>query len=133
MALPACRRGSPSPMSPTPRSRRGCSQAMTSCYRSTRRTPRARWSTAATSWRTPGQAGSTPTKRFTSTSSPARKLAQSDSSSSGAIGQATSFGVYIHMGTEFGVIDRIIMTTGALLLLVSIGTSLVRWWIRRPH
>ncbi len=62
-----------------------------------------------------------------------KKLAQSDSSSSGAIGQATSFGVYIHMGTEFGVIDRIIMTTGALLLLVSIGTSLVMWWIRHPH
>ena len=62
-----------------------------------------------------------------------KKLAQSDSSSSGAIGQATSFGVYTHMGTEFGVIDRIIMTTGALLLLVSIGTSLVMWWIRRPQ
>ncbi|MGH3719964.1 MAG: PepSY-associated TM helix domain-containing protein [Pseudonocardiaceae bacterium] len=62
-----------------------------------------------------------------------KKLLQSDSSSSGAIGQATSFGVYTHMGTEFGVIDRITMTTGALLLLVSIGTSLVMWWIRRPQ
>jgi uncharacterized iron-regulated membrane protein len=36
------------------------------------------------------------------------------------------------MGTQFGVIDRIVMTAGAVLLLISIGTSAVMWWIRRP-
>lgn len=61
-----------------------------------------------------------------------KKLAQSDTASYGAIGQATEFGVLTHMGTQFGVIDRIVMTTGVLLLLVSIGTSAVMWWIRRP-
>jgi uncharacterized iron-regulated membrane protein len=59
-----------------------------------------------------------------------KKLADSDTSSKGAIGQATEFGVLTHMGTQFGLVDRIIMTTGAVLLLVSIGTALVMWWIR---
>jgi uncharacterized iron-regulated membrane protein len=62
-----------------------------------------------------------------------KKLAQSDTSSTGAIGQATEFGVLTHMGTQFGLVDRIIMTTGALLLLVSITTALMMWWIRRPQ
>ncbi len=62
-----------------------------------------------------------------------KKLAQSDTSSMGAIGQATEFGVLTHMGTQFGLVDRIVMTTGAVLVLVSIGTSLVMWWIRRPQ
>ncbi len=61
-----------------------------------------------------------------------KKLAQSDTSSFGTIGQATELGVLTHMGTQFGVVDRIVMTTGVLLLLVSIGTSAVMWWIRRP-
>ncbi len=61
------------------------------------------------------------------------KLAQSDTSSSGAIGQATELGVLTHMGTQFGVVDRIVMTAGTLLLLISIATSAVMWWIRRPH
>jgi uncharacterized iron-regulated membrane protein len=42
-------------------------------------------------------------------------------------------GVLTHVGTQFGLVDRIIMTTGALLLLVSITTALVMWWIRRPE
>src|SRR5579884_1177010 len=61
-----------------------------------------------------------------------KKLAQSDTSSYGKVGQATEFGVLTHMGTQFGVIDRIAMTAGAVLLLVSIGTSAAMWWIRRP-
>lgn len=58
-----------------------------------------------------------------------KKLAHSDTSSKGAIGQATELGVLTHMGTQFGLVDRIIMTIGALLLLVSITTALVMWWI----
>lgn len=61
------------------------------------------------------------------------KLAHSDASSGGAIGQATELGVLTHMGTQFGVVDRIVMTAGTLLLLVSIGTSAVMWWLRRPR
>ncbi|MGH3873146.1 MAG: PepSY-associated TM helix domain-containing protein [Pseudonocardiaceae bacterium] len=60
------------------------------------------------------------------------KLAHSDTSSFGAIGQATELGVLTHMGTQFGVVDRVVMTAGVLLLLVSIGTSAVMWWLRRP-
>ncbi len=59
-------------------------------------------------------------------------LARSDTASFGTIGQVTELGVLTHMGTQFGVIDRIVMTTGVLLLLTSIGTSFVMWWIRRP-
>jgi uncharacterized iron-regulated membrane protein len=62
-----------------------------------------------------------------------QKLAQSDTASFGKIGQVTELGVLTHMGTQFGVIDRIVMTAGALLLLTSIGTSAVMWWIRRPN
>lgn len=36
-------------------------------------------------------------------------------------------------GHPVGLLDRIVMTTGTLLLLVSIGTSLVMWWLRRPQ
>lgn len=61
-----------------------------------------------------------------------KKLAQSDTASFGTIGQVTELGVLTHMGTQFGVLDRIIMTAGALLVLTSIGTSAVMWWIRRP-
>jgi uncharacterized iron-regulated membrane protein len=61
-----------------------------------------------------------------------RTLVRSDTASFGTIGQVTELGVLTHMGTQFGVIDRIIMTTGVLLLLTSIGTSFVMWWIRRP-
>ena len=60
------------------------------------------------------------------------KLAQSDTASYGKIGQVTELGVLTHMGTQFGVVDRIVMTVGALLVLVSIATSMVMWWIRRP-
>ncbi len=59
-------------------------------------------------------------------------LARSDTASFGTIGQVTELGVLTHMGTQFGVIDRIVMTTGVLLLLTSIGTSFVMWWLRRP-
>ncbi len=61
-----------------------------------------------------------------------RKLARSDAASFGAIGQVTELGVLTHMGTQFGLVDRIVMTAGVLLLLTSIGTSAVMWWIRRP-
>jgi uncharacterized iron-regulated membrane protein len=44
----------------------------------------------------------------------------------------TELGVLTHVGTQFGVVDRIVMTVGALLVLVSIATSMVMWWIRRP-
>jgi uncharacterized iron-regulated membrane protein len=60
------------------------------------------------------------------------KLGQSDTSSFGTIGQVTELGVLTHMGTQFGLLDRIVMTTGVLLLLTSIGTSAAMWWNRRP-
>ena len=59
-------------------------------------------------------------------------LARSDTSTFGALGQYTELGVLIHSGTQYGLTDRITMTAGVLLLLVSIATSLVMWWKRRP-
>jgi uncharacterized iron-regulated membrane protein len=49
-----------------------------------------------------------------------------------AVGSTDPLRGLAHMGTQFGVIDRIIMTTGVLLLLTSIATSFVMWWLRRP-
>ncbi len=50
----------------------------------------------------------------------------------GGLKAATSWGVNLHMGTEFGIITRILSTLGCLLVIVSIASSYVMWWKRRP-
>ncbi len=59
-------------------------------------------------------------------------LARKDSYDSGALSAATSFGINTHMGTEFGLVNRIVMTGGCLLLLWMAFTAVVMWWKRRP-
>jgi uncharacterized iron-regulated membrane protein len=50
----------------------------------------------------------------------------------GALPWATSAGIQTHMGTQFGLANRIVMTTACLLLLFSVFSGAVMWWKRRP-
>ena len=50
----------------------------------------------------------------------------------GGLQAATELGVLTHMGSQFGLINKIVMTAGCLLILLSIGTALAMWWLRRP-
>lgn len=59
-------------------------------------------------------------------------LARRDSWDNGALSAATSFGINTHMGTQFGLVNRIVMTGGCLLLLWMAFTAVVMWWKRRP-
>ncbi len=61
-----------------------------------------------------------------------RTLAESDTSTWGALQRTTELGVQTHMGTQFGLASRIAMTAGALLILWSATTAVVMWWKRRP-
>ena len=51
----------------------------------------------------------------------------------GALSQLTSFGIQTHMGTQYGLVTRIAMTLGCLLLLWMAFTAVVMWWKRRPR
>jgi uncharacterized iron-regulated membrane protein len=49
----------------------------------------------------------------------------------GALGTVTEFGVQTHMGTQFGIISRLIMTFGCVAVLWSIVSALIMFWKRR--
>jgi uncharacterized iron-regulated membrane protein len=49
----------------------------------------------------------------------------------GALGSATELGVQTHMGTQFGVVSRIIMTVGCVTVLWSITSALTMFIKRR--
>jgi uncharacterized iron-regulated membrane protein len=51
----------------------------------------------------------------------------------GSLKKATSFGVNLHMGTQYGLLTRILATIGCLLVILSVLTSYVLWWKRRPR
>ncbi len=59
-------------------------------------------------------------------------LARSGPDSYGTVAEVTEIGVLTHMGTQFGLLSRILMTLGCLLLIASIVTSLGMWRHRRP-
>ncbi|MGL4304889.1 MAG: PepSY-associated TM helix domain-containing protein [Mycobacteriaceae bacterium] len=59
-------------------------------------------------------------------------LANSTADDKGFLNKATSFGVNLHMGTQYGLLTRILATTGCLLLILSVLTSYLMWWKRRP-
>lgn len=50
----------------------------------------------------------------------------------GALSRITSWGVDMHMGTQYGVLTRILSTLACLGLLTSILTAIIMWWKRRP-
>ena len=50
----------------------------------------------------------------------------------GALSRITSWGVDVHMGTQYGLFNRILATAVCLALMTSIASAFVMWWKRRP-
>ncbi|MGH3996959.1 MAG: PepSY domain-containing protein, partial [Pseudonocardiaceae bacterium] len=50
----------------------------------------------------------------------------------GWAGQATSFGIALHEGRQWGLINQILVTIAVLAILLSVATSMVMWRKRRP-
>lgn len=46
--------------------------------------------------------------------------------------KATSYGITVHEGRQWGVVNQILVTIGVTALLVSVATSVVMWRKRRP-
>ena len=61
----------------------------------------------------------------------ARTISRSTSKEWGGLQRATELGVQTHMGTQFGLADRIVMTLGCVLVLWASFSALVMWWKRR--
>ena len=73
-----------------------------------------------------GQQGAVYLNEFT-----AATLARSDASTWGALQRGTELGVQSHMGTEFGLLNRIVLTLACLAVLWSITTGALMWNARR--
>lgn len=50
----------------------------------------------------------------------------------GTLARISSWGVNMHMGTQYGLVTRILATAACLGLLTSIVTATLMWWRRRP-
>ena len=50
----------------------------------------------------------------------------------GALSRITSWGVNTHMGTQYGILTRILATLACLGVLTSIVSAIAMWWKRRP-
>jgi uncharacterized iron-regulated membrane protein len=61
-----------------------------------------------------------------------RTITNATAAQDGALSRLTSFGIAMHMGTQFGLLTRILATIACLGVLVSALTGLLMWWHRRP-
>ena len=59
-------------------------------------------------------------------------IANATSAEDGDLSRATSFGIAMHMGTQYGVLTRISATVACVGVLMSVLTGLLMWWRRRP-
>ncbi|MCW1959131.1 MAG: PepSY domain-containing protein [Mycobacterium sp.] len=59
-------------------------------------------------------------------------IANATADQDGALSRISSWGVDMHMGTQYGVLTRILATVFCVGLLTSIATATVMWWKRRP-
>ena len=50
----------------------------------------------------------------------------------GTLSRITSWGVNTHMGTQYGIVTRILATLACLGVLTSIVSAMAMWWKRRP-
>jgi len=50
----------------------------------------------------------------------------------GALSRITSWAVDMHMGTQYGILTRLLATAACVGLLTSILTAVIMWWKRRP-
>jgi uncharacterized iron-regulated membrane protein len=62
-----------------------------------------------------------------------RTLAESTAEDWGAVQRVTDYTVELHMGTQWGLLSRILITLGCLAVIVSLVSSVVMWWKRRPQ
>lgn len=51
----------------------------------------------------------------------------------GAVGKAIEFGVSVHQGQEFGVINQLVMLAACLAIILMAVSAIVMWWKRRPQ
>jgi len=59
-------------------------------------------------------------------------IANATAAQDGALSRVTGWGVNTHMGTQYGLITRILATLACVGLLTSITTAMLMWWKRRP-
>ena len=59
-------------------------------------------------------------------------IANATADQDGALSRISSWGVDMHMGTQYGIVNRIVSTLACLGLLTSILSAIVMWWKRRP-
>jgi uncharacterized iron-regulated membrane protein len=59
-------------------------------------------------------------------------VANATADQDGALSRITGWGIDMHMGTQYGIVTRILATAACLGLLTSIGTAIAMWWKRRP-
>lgn len=59
-------------------------------------------------------------------------IANATADQDGALSRISSWGVDMHMGTQYGILTRILATVFCLGLLTSIVTATLMWWKRRP-
>ena len=59
-------------------------------------------------------------------------IANATADQDGALSRATSWAVDMHMGTQYGLVTRVLATAACLGLLTSIITAVGMWWKRRP-
>lgn len=50
----------------------------------------------------------------------------------GPVARATEWGVNVHMGQEWGALNRLVLLLACLALIVMCGAAPVMWWKRRP-
>ena len=59
-------------------------------------------------------------------------IANATAGQDGALSRATGWAVDMHMGTQYGIVTRVLATAACLGLLTSIATAAAMWWKRRP-
>ncbi|MBU3750879.1 MAG: PepSY domain-containing protein [Mycobacterium sp.] len=59
-------------------------------------------------------------------------IADASAAQDGALSRATGWAVNMHMGTQYGVLTRILATAVCVGLLTSILSAALMWWRRRP-
>lgn len=61
-----------------------------------------------------------------------KTIANATAAQDGALSRVSSWSVDMHMGTQYGIVTRILSTLLCLGILTSIVTATAMWWKRRP-
>jgi uncharacterized iron-regulated membrane protein len=60
-------------------------------------------------------------------------LAEREYNDYGSLAKATAWGIDVHMGTQYGLANRIVMTIVCVGVVWSAVSGVAMWWKRRPH